>query len=222
MNATAQPLGSAGLTKVFNAGAFAPEHVEGQIDAIKLAVIQRTVLQVVDDLQCRADGVRSGSCGAWLSVHVEHETADRHGGIGAIVHQLQPAVGAVGGGVLPEGLQQGARVAIRQASLRQDRSQFDSFRVLVRRAVKARLKPIQHRELVGRRQRGMVRHIIRRAGEMVECKNGFAMFGRQQQRGYGEVFVPIALARAQICGAHVSAPPLGQRRDNSRDLICKA
>ena len=109
-----------------------------------------------------------------------------------------------------------------QTSLRQRRSQIDSFRVLVRRAIKARFQSIQQRELVGRRQRGMVRHIVSRTGEMIESENGFAMFGRQQQRGHGEVFIPMAFARAQICCAHVSALPLGQGRDSSPDLICKA
>ena len=72
------------------------QRVERQVDAVEVAKILTAVLQVVDDLQGGADGIRRrpGAL-ARLAVHVEHEAADRHCRQRAVVDQFRPVRVAV-------------------------------------------------------------------------------------------------------------------------------
>ena len=65
--------------------------VERDIDAVESRIVLPAVLQVVDDLQRRAERVVRRPGRAALAMHVEHEAADRHGRIAAIVRSGRPS-----------------------------------------------------------------------------------------------------------------------------------
>ena len=101
------------------------ERVEREIDAVEAAVILAAILQVVDDLQRRAQRVGGRPGRAVFAVHVEHEAADRHGRVAAIVHELVPVgvaqLGDVAAGRPRAGRARGAAVRPRSASARAQR-----------------------------------------------------------------------------------------------------
>ena len=82
-------------------------------------------------------------------MHVEHEAADRHRRIAAIVDQFVPVGVAVLGDVLAERLEQVLRVLGRQVALGQRRAQRDAGRIVVVAAEQACFQPVEVRELVG-------------------------------------------------------------------------
>ena len=88
--------------------------VPRHIDPVDLVVVLAAVLQVVDHLQRRAQGVIGRPGRARLAVHIQHEPPDRHGRIAAIVHQLVPAGVACLGHVAAEGFEQVQRVLVGQ------------------------------------------------------------------------------------------------------------
>ena len=99
-----QPLGAHGQAAQgrghLRRGAIGADHLDGHagglhrvlrdVDAVEVAIVFAAVLDVIDDLQRRAQGVRRGPGGLALAVHVEHEAADRHRRVGAIVNELVP------------------------------------------------------------------------------------------------------------------------------------
>src|SRR4029078_9895620 len=52
--------------------------IERNVDAIELAVILAAILQVIDDLQRRAEGIIGRPGNPALPVHVEHEASNPH------------------------------------------------------------------------------------------------------------------------------------------------
>ena len=72
-----------------------------------------------------------------LSVHVEHEAADRRRGQRAIVHQLRPVGVAVLPRVEPEGLEQIKRMLRAQAGLSKRKPQRLGMRIGAPRPVSA-------------------------------------------------------------------------------------
>src|SRR5262245_2122288 len=79
------------------------QDVEWKVDAVELAIILGTVLELVDHLQRRAQRIGISPGRSVLAMHVEHETADRHGRVPAIVHELLPVGIAALGHVLTKG-----------------------------------------------------------------------------------------------------------------------
>ena len=146
-----------------DAGACGLERIERDIDPVERPVILHAILQVIDDLQHRADIVGRGPGRAALAMHVEHEAADRHRRIAAIVDQLVPVRVAVLGDVLAERLEQVLRVLRRQVALGQRRTQRDAGRVVVVAAEQARLQAVEMRELVGLAQASDGRRCRRRS-----------------------------------------------------------
>src|SRR5208283_3243637 len=65
-----------GRTERLDAKAARGEGIKRDIDAVEVTVVGCAILQVVDDLQRRADGIGRGPRAAALAVHVEHETPD--------------------------------------------------------------------------------------------------------------------------------------------------
>ena len=105
----------------------------------------------------------AGQVVAALAMHVEHEAADRHGGVAAIVHQLVPVAIAQLGDVQAEGLEQVLRVLRRQAAARPApraaRTPSGSASLLPEQR---RLQAVEQLELFARRQASGDRRCRRR------------------------------------------------------------
>ena len=84
--------------------------VEWNVDPVEIAIIVPAVLQMIDDLQRRAERVRGGVAGVRFAVEIEQEAPDRVGRIETIAEQVLPIVVAILDGVLLEGLEQVARM----------------------------------------------------------------------------------------------------------------
>ena len=143
-----------------DAKAASGEGVERDIDAVEIAVVRRAVLNVVDDLQRRADGVGRGPSAAALAVHVEHETPDRHRGVGAVAHEVVPVAVAQLGGVEPKGLEQILRMLRRHVALGKRAAQRDRLRIAVAGAKQILLQAVQQTDLLLRRKRGVVGDVV--------------------------------------------------------------
>src|SRR5665647_580385 len=100
-----------GRTERLDAEAVSGEGVKRNIDTVQIAVVGGAVLQVVDNLQRRADGVGREPSAMALAMHVEHETSDRHRGVGAVPHEIVPVAVAQFGGVETKRLEEILRVA---------------------------------------------------------------------------------------------------------------
>ena len=185
------------------------ERVLRNIDPIEVAVIGRTVLHMIDDLQRRAQGVVRRPRGAALAMHIEHEAPDRHRRVAAIVDQVVPVAVAQLGRVHAERGKQVLGVARRKAVRRQRVAQPCGDRLALRLAGEAVLQPIDERELLGRRQRRMIGDVVGDADEFVERQDGRAMARMNEPRGDREILVVMALAGTQI----------GSRRHRNLDVL---
>jgi hypothetical protein len=110
VEAGAQLRRGGGRFQMLDSGAMPRQQVERQIDAVEIAVIGAAVLHMIDDLQRGAKRVVGGPGRARLAMHVEHEAADRHGRIAAVVHQLVEVAVAQLADVHAEGVEQILRV----------------------------------------------------------------------------------------------------------------
>ena len=72
--------------QVVEHGTMPAEGLERQVDAVEVAE-SAAVLQMIDDLQCRAQGIRRWPCRAGFAEHVEDEAADGHGGVAAVADE---------------------------------------------------------------------------------------------------------------------------------------
>ena len=95
------------------------ERILRNIDAVDVPVIGAAILQMIDDLQRRAERVVGRPGRAALAMDIEHEAADRHRRIGAIVNQIVPIPIAALGDVHAKGRQQVLRMARRKIALGQ-------------------------------------------------------------------------------------------------------
>ena len=84
---------------------------------------------------------------------------------------------------------------------RELRAQGDANRIVVALAEQSCFKPIEERELLRRRERGMIGDIVGGAHEFVEREDRCAMARLNEPRGHGEVLVPVALARSRFAGS---------------------
>ena len=115
---------------------------------------------------------------AALAMHVEHEAADRHRRIAAIVDQFVPVGVALLGDVLPERGQQILRMARRQRALGQRSAQRDGFAAR-RRSRRAGSPPaVEQRELFALAERRVIGDVVGRPHEFVEGEDGGAMLAR--------------------------------------------
>ena len=106
------------------------ECIERNVDPVEIEIIRPAVLQVIDDLQCGAQGIIGGPSGTALAVYIEHETADRHCRKRTIADEVVPVAVAQLGRVELECRKQILRVLRRKAALGQRRAQPHRCHVL--------------------------------------------------------------------------------------------
>ena len=152
-------------------GASGLQRVKRQIDPIEVLVVLAAILQVIVDLQRRAERVGGGPGRGALAVNVEHEPPDRHGRIAAIVNELVPVRVAKLADVHPEGGQQVERMARRHRTFRQRPPQIDGFRLAVALAEQLSLEQIEVSELGFRIQRRMIGDVVRGTDKIVESQD---------------------------------------------------
>ena len=141
----------------------------------------------------------AGQVAARLAVHVEHEAADRHGRIRAIVDQLVPVGVAKLGDVLPERVQQILRVPRRQAAaLAASRAAPRPSGSSPPSAQQARFEAIEPRELLVSAKRRVIGDIVGDADEFVERENDRPVPALDQPGGDREILVPRALAGPKL------------------------
>ncbi len=125
------------------------KRIERNVDAIELAIILAAILQVIDDLQRRAQRVVGRPGRAALAMDVEHEASDRHGRIACNSRSDRPSRGSAAWsrpcGTRSAGPAHGAA----RAALGELRAQRDTRRFVVVAAEQRRLETIEKRELLG-------------------------------------------------------------------------
>ena len=118
----AKPLRSAGeafaAPSASASKALRGKHILRNINAIEIAIVGAAVLQMIDDLERRAQRVRGGPGRFALAMHVENEAPDRRRRIGAIVHEFGPIRIALLDRIHPEGAQKIERMTGRQFAAR--------------------------------------------------------------------------------------------------------
>ncbi len=182
-------------------GAGLLQSVERNVDAVERAIVLGAVLQVVDHLQRRTQCVVGGPGGAALAMDIEHEAADGHGGIGAVADQVVPITIAQLGHVHAERGEQILRMAGRERARRKLLAQRNAHRIGIALAEEARFQPLDQIELLLRRKRRVIGDVVGRAHELVESEDGAPVTGMNEPRCHREVLVPMALARARVCGS---------------------
>ena len=142
--------------------------VERQVNAIEALIVLGAILQMIDDLQRRADSVGGGPHGRIFFVHVENEAADRRRGQSAIVHELGPVSVTVLSRVKPKCFKQIERMFRAQSGLGKLKPQRLGF-VRRRPAPGERVVEIvEELELRLWRQRRVIGDIVSRAHEAIE------------------------------------------------------
>ena len=174
------------------------ERIERDIDAVEVAVVGAAILQVVDDLQSRAERVVGRPGGAQFAVHVEDVAPDRHGRQRAIGDELVPVGVAQLGDVKAERIEQVLRVLWRQAALLQHRGELDAFGFVIAFAEQAALEAVEPRELFRAIERRVIGDVVGNAHEFVKGENRRAVPALDQPGGDREILVARALAGAQF------------------------
>ena len=184
-----------------DAGACRRECVERDIDAIEVAKILAAVLQVVDDLQRRAQRVVRRPGGPALAVHVEHEAPDRHGRVAAVVDQVVPVARSAAWS-RPCGTRSSRSCAWRggSAALGERARSRTASGIVVAAAEQVRFQPVEQRELLVGRERRMIGDVVGDAHEFVEGQDDAAMARVDEPRRDRKVLVAVALARTQLAG----------------------
>ena len=116
--------------KLLDAGARRRKRIERDIDAVEVAEVLAAVLQVIDDLQCGAERIVRRPGGAALAMHIEHEAADRHRRVAAIMNEIVPVRVAQLGHVHAERGEQILRVARRKPALGERVAQPHGFAIV--------------------------------------------------------------------------------------------
>ena len=100
---------------------------------------------------------------------VEHETADRHGRIAAIMDDVVPVLVAQLGDVHPERDQHVERMARRHRALGKSAAQADRLRLGVALAQQFRLEEVEIAQLLVRAKRRVIGDVVGRPDEIIEC-----------------------------------------------------
>ena len=186
------------LTERFDADAVRGEKIERDIDAVEIAVVGLAILQMIDDLQRRAQRIVGRPGAAALAVHVEHEAADRHRRQRTITDQIVPVAIAQLGHIELESGEQILCVPRRQRALGERRAQTHRRHILAVLADEARAEPVEEPKLLFRRKRRMVGDVVGGANEIVECQNRAAMARMDEKRRDRKVLVPVSFSRAPV------------------------
>ncbi len=130
-----------------------------------------------------------------LAVQIQHVAAHRHGAVAAVIHQLRPVGVAAFGGVLPEGVQQVARVFRGNAGGGQRGAQPAGRGAALGAAA---LQHVFHNaeagDFLGLGQLSAVGDVVGIAGEGVECVHVGAQPRRDQPGADREIFGVAVLA----------------------------
>ena len=159
----------------FNARAARGKRVEWNVDPVEIAVIVLAVLQMIDDLQRRAQCVIGRPDRAALAVHVADETTHRHRRQRTITDEIVPIAITQFGHVEPERGEQILRMARRKASRSKCVAQLDRDRIFVVAADKASLETIEQAKLLVRRKCSVIGDIVSGADKIIECQDHLAM-----------------------------------------------
>src|SRR5262245_55143351 len=124
------------------------QDIERQVDAVEVAIVLGTVLEMVDHLQRRAKWIGMGPGRFVLAMHIEYEAPDRHGRVAAIMNELIPARVAALSHVHAERGQESERMGRSKARLRQHLPQRDGGLGAVGLAKKRVLERSEASELV--------------------------------------------------------------------------
>ena len=182
------------------------ECVERNVDAIEVAIILPAILQVIDDLQRRAQRIVGRPQRMALAVDIEHEAPDRHGRISAIADQIVPVAVAQLGHVHAERGQQVLGMARRKTALGKLVAQRNSRRFVVVAAKQRRFEAIEKFEFLGRLQSRMIGDVVGGAHEIVERQDRSAMARTDDARGDRKVLIPVPLARSQLGSSRHPGP----------------
>ena len=211
MDASQELRRSARRTKFFGRCTRGRKRIERNVDAIERAKILPAILQMIVDLQRRAQRIVRGPRDAAFAMHIEHETPDRHGRVGTIIHEIIPVAIAQLGHIHPERRQEVLGVTWRQLALAQRRPQCHAFANGVVLAEEARFEPVEEVELLLGFQRGMIRHVVRGAHEFVEREDDAAVARMNEPRRHRKVLVAVGFSRSQ-CARLVHHAPLAWMR----------
>ncbi len=132
---------------------------------------------------------------------VEHEAADRHRRIAAVVNHVVPVLVTQLGDVHPERDQHVERVAWRHGALGQRVAQADSLFLGIALAQQFRLEQIEITELLVGRERRMVGDIVGSPDEVVERQNQRAVPRMNDPRRDRKILVAVGLSRSQVARA---------------------
>ena len=189
------------LAERLDRGAGGCQRIARQIDAIEVAKILAAVLQVIVDLQAGAErvGGRPGRCA--LAMDVEHEAADRHRRIAAIMDHLVPVLVAKLRHVHPERDQDVERMARRHRTLRQRAPQIDGLGLAVAAAQQFGFEQIEIAELVAVAERRMIGDVVGGSDEIVERQNQRPVARMDDPRRDRKVLVAVCLAGSQFARA---------------------
>ena len=107
-----------------------------------------------------------------FAMHVQDETADGHGRVPAVLHQVVPITIAALGDVLSECRQQLQRMARGKTRLGKRTPQGDRIGAAIELSKESALERVEKRELVAFGQRGMIGSIVGCPGKPIECDIG--------------------------------------------------
>ena len=207
---------SARRTERFDGRAAGRKRIERNIDPVQIEVVGLAILQMIDDLQRRAQRIVGRPHGSALAVHVADKAADRHGRQRAIADEIVPIAIAELGDVELERGKQILRMLGRKIALGKRVAQPHRYRIFVALSGQARIEAIEQRKLFFRLERGMVGDVVRGAHEIVERQDWRTMARLNQPGSHREIFIPMTLARAPVPG--VTFARVTHR--NSETLAC--
>ena len=138
-----------------------------------------------------------------FAVHVQDETADGHGRIPAVLHQVVPIAIAALGDVLAECRQQLQRMARGKTRLGKRAPQGDRIGRRIGLPRRVSLERVEKRELVAFGQRGMIGSIVGCPGKPIECEYRRPKARSNQQRRDGKILIVLGFAGLELdAGAH--------------------
>ena len=186
------------------------ERVARQVDAVEVAKILGAVLQMVVDLQAGAQRVGGGPGRGALAVNVEHEAADRHRRVAAIVDHVVPVLVTQLGDVHPERDQHVERVARRHRARGERVAQADRLLLGVALAEQLRFEQVEQPKLFVRRQRRVIGDVVGRPDEIVEAENQRPVTRMNDPRRDRKILVTVGLSGSQFARAgHQKAGYIG-------------
>ena len=156
---------------------------------------------MVVDLQAGAERIRRRPGRNILAMDVEHEAADRHRRVAAIVDHVVPVLVAQLGHVHAECNQHVERVARWHRALGKRAAQIDRFLLGIAPAEQFLLEQVEIAQLLLRRQVCVVGDVVGGADEVVEGQNQRAVTRMNDPRRDGKILVAVGLSGSQVARA---------------------